>query len=61
MEGSVVSKLVFALVTALTVMAASWGLQRMGFFRQSKLLVRILSMAGTIFVVTFALALVWPW
>jgi hypothetical protein len=61
MEGSVVSKLVFALVTAVTVMAASWGLQRMGFFRQAKLLVRVLSMAGTIFVVTFALALVWPW
>lgn len=60
MEGSILSKLIFALVTALTVMATSWGLQRLSLFRQAKTLPRVLTVAVTIFAVTFVLLILWP-
>ncbi|MBK1702651.1 hypothetical protein [Thiococcus pfennigii] len=60
MEGSIIAKLVFALVATLAVMGASWGLQRLSVFQQIKPLARILSMAATIFAAMFLLQLIWP-
>ncbi|AGA91024.1 hypothetical protein Thimo_2280 [Thioflavicoccus mobilis 8321] len=60
MDESIIAKLVFAFVATLAVMAASWVLQRMSFFRQIKPLARIASMAAATFVVMFLLQLVWP-
>ncbi len=61
MEGSMISQLFFSLVLAVTVMAASWGLQRLDFFKQAKTLTRVILVAATIFAVSFVLQLLWPY
>jgi|GEM_PF-5855316 len=56
----ILSPLAFALAVTLAVMSASWGLQRLRFFRQATSFNRMLLVAVTIFAITFVLQLLWP-
>jgi len=60
MAGTLIGKLVFALVATLAVMSASWGLQRLRFFRQAAPFNRVTMVALSIFAVLFLLQLLWP-